>query len=60
MPKIEKDFLKGELVENSISEESVSKEASQITKEKVNLISAPKIVNEKNSTETNYIFVRIM
>ena len=51
MPKIEKDFLKGELVENSISEESVSKEASQITKEKVNLISVPKIVNEENSKD---------
>ena len=48
---MEKDLLKGELAENSIPEASISEEASQVIKEKVNLISLPKIQKEENSTE---------
>jgi len=51
MLKMEKDSLKGELAENNIPEVSVFEEASQITREKVNLISVPKIQKKENSTD---------
>ena len=51
MVKVKKDSLNVELTENNIPEISFSEEASQVTKEKVNLISLPKIVNEENKTD---------
>ena len=49
--KAEKYSLKEELAESIIPELSVSEEASQVTKGKVNLISVPKIADEENSTD---------
>tara|TARA_Y100001934_G_C12315641_1_gene757297 strand:+ start:425 stop:1300 length:876 start_codon:yes stop_codon:yes gene_type:complete len=51
MPKVKKDSLNGELTENSIPEASISEDASQVMKEKVNLISVPKIINQQNSAD---------
>ena len=51
MLKVQRDSLKGEFEENSIPEVSVSEQASQVTNEKVNLISAPKTQNEESNTD---------